>query len=168
MKIAIVFTSRTGNTAQIAQAIREGCQGHEIVAFGAPPQDVSGADLIFAGSWTDKGTCTQEMKDFFAALQGKRVALFGTAGFGLSEMYFASLSDRFQAEVPQENERLGSFFCTGKMPPVVRERYEAQLKEKPGDPKLENMIRAFDLALTHPDQTDLANARAFAAQILEK
>ena len=30
MKIAIVYASETGNTAQIAQAIREGCQGHEL------------------------------------------------------------------------------------------------------------------------------------------
>ncbi len=40
MKIAIVYASETGNTAQIAQAIREGCQGHEIVAFGPLPRDV--------------------------------------------------------------------------------------------------------------------------------
>ena len=30
MKIAIVYASETGNTAQIAQAIREGCQGHAV------------------------------------------------------------------------------------------------------------------------------------------
>ena len=40
MKIAIVYASETGNTGQIAQAIREGCQGHEIVAFGPLSRDV--------------------------------------------------------------------------------------------------------------------------------
>ena len=91
MKIAIVYASETGNTAQIAQAIREGCQGHEIVAFGPLPRDVGEAELIFVGSWTDKGTCAPAVKEFLQGLHGKRVALFGTAGFGLSEMYFASL-----------------------------------------------------------------------------
>ena len=99
MKIAIVYASETGNTAQIAQAIREGCQGHEIVAFGPLPRDVGEAELIFVGSWTDKGTCAPAVKEFLQGLHGKRVALFGTAGFGLSEMYFASLSDRFRAEI---------------------------------------------------------------------
>ena len=90
MKIAIVYASETGNTAQIAQAIREGCQGHEIVAFGPLSRDVGEAELIFVGSWTDKGTCAPVVKEFLQRLHGKRVALFGTAGFGLSEMYFAS------------------------------------------------------------------------------
>lgn len=168
MKIAIVYASETGNTAQIAQAIREGCQGHEIVAFGPLPRDVGKAELIFVGSWTDKGTCAPVVKEFLQGLHGKRVALFGTAGFGLSEMYFASLSDRFRAEVPEENQVLGTWFCPGRMPPAVRARYETQLKEKPGDARLENMLRAYDQALSHPNGTDLADARAFAAAMLAK
>ena len=111
MKIAIIFDSQTGNTAQVAQAIRDACEGHDIVAFGPPPQNVDQAELIFAGSWTDKGFCTAEMKEFLHSLYGKRVALFGTAGFGISELYFASLSDRFKAEVPKGNQVVSSFFC---------------------------------------------------------
>ena len=57
---------------------------------------------------------------------------------------------------------LGTWFCPGRMPPAVRARYETQLKEKPGDARLENMLRAYDQALSHPDGTDLADARAFA------
>ena len=168
MKIAIVFASQTGNTATVAQAIREGCAGHEIVAFGPPPADVGEAELVFAGSWTDKGTCAPEMGAFLAALHGKTAALFGTAGFGLSESYFASLGDRFKGELPADNRAVDAWFCPGKMPPEVRERYEAQLKERPGDKRLENMLQAYDHALTHPDGADLESARAFARSILEK
>ena len=100
MKIAIIFASRTGNTAAVAQAIREGCAGHEIVAFGPPPVDVGEAELVFAGSWTDRGTCAPELGEFLRALHGRSVVLFGTAGFGLSESYFASLGDRFKGEIP--------------------------------------------------------------------
>ena len=91
MKVAIIFASQTGNTAQVALAVREGCSGHEIVAFGPPPADVGEAELVFAGSWTDRGTCAPEMRAFLHTLHGKNVVLFGTAGFGLSESYFASL-----------------------------------------------------------------------------
>lgn len=168
MKIAIIFASRTGNTAAVAQAIREGCAGHEIVAFGPPPADVGEAELVFAGSWTDKGTCAPELGEFLRALHGRRVVLFGTAGFGLSESYFASLGDRFKGEIPADNRVVDAWFCPGRMPPEVRERYEAQLKERPGDRRLENMLQAYDHALTHPDGADLERARAFARTMVEK
>ena len=168
MKIAIVFASRTGNTAAVAQAIREGCAGHEIVAFGPPPADVGEADLVFAGSWTDRGTCAPELGEFLRTLHGRTVVLFGTAGFGLSESYFASLGDRFKGEIPADNRVVDAWFCPGRMPPEVRERYEAQLRERPGDRRLENMIQAYDHALTHPDGADLERARAFARTMVEK
>lgn len=168
MKIAIVFASQTGNTAQAAQAIREGCAGQEIVAFGPPPADVGEAELVFAGSWTDRGTCAPEMKEFLGSLHGKTVALFGTAGFGLSETYFASLGDRFKAEVPADNRVVDAWFCPGRMPESVRARYAAQLAEHPGDRRLENMLAAYDQSLSHPDGEDLESARAFARSILEK
>ena len=168
MKIAIIFASRTGNTAAVAQAIREGCAGHEIVAFGPPPADVGEADLVFAGSWTDRGTCAPELGEFLRTLHGRTVVLFGTAGFGLSESYFASLGDRFKGELPADNRAVDAWFCPGKMPPEVRERYEAQLKERPGDKRLENMLQAYDHALTHPDGADLERARAFARTMVEK
>lgn len=166
MRIAIVFSSATGNTAQVAQAIQEACQGHEIVAFGPPAQNVDRAELVFAGSWTDKGTMTGEMAAFLHTLYGKRIALFGTAGFGLSEAYFAALAERFKGEVPQGNQVVSTFFCTGKMPQAVRERYEAQLAQNPEDNKVQAMLRAFDLALSHPDQNDLEQAAQFAREAL--
>lgn len=167
MKIAIVFDSRTGNTAQVAQAIQTACEGHDIVAFGPPPQNVDQAELVFAGSWTDKGGPTPEMKEFLHGLYGKRVALFGTAGFGISEAYFASLADRLKAEVPKGNQVVSSFFCTGKMPQAVRDRYEEQRKADPEDAKVKAMIQAFNLALTHPDQNDLDQAADFAREAMK-
>ena len=168
MKVAIIFASQTGNTAQAALAVREGCSGHEIVAFGPPPADVGEAELVFAGSWTDRGTCAPEMRAFLHTLHGKNVVLFGTAGFGLSESYFASLGDRFKAELPADSRVVDAWFCPGKMPPAVRERYEAQLAEHPGDRRLENMLAAYDHAKTHPDPGDLEGARSFTRAILKR
>ena len=164
MKIAIVYASETGNTAQIAQAIREGCQGHEIVAFGPLPRDVGEAELIFVGSWTDKGTCAPAVKEFLQGLHGKRVALFGTAGFGGSNAYFDQLAARFAAHLPGGCRLTGHFFCQGKMPLSVRRRYEQMQAENPGDPKVEGMLANFDAALAHPSAADLAAAATFARE----
>ena len=168
MSYAVVFSSKTGNTALLAQTLQKQLPQADCCYFGAPDTAALAADTLYVGFWTDKGTCAPVVKEFLQRLHGKRVALFGTACFGLSEMYFASLSDRFRAEVPEENQVLGTWFCQGRMPPAVRARYETQLKEKPGDARLENMLRAYDQALSHPDGTDLADARAFAAAMLAK
>ena len=73
----------------------------------------------------EKGTCAPAAAAFLHDCRKARLALFGTAGFGISEMYFASLSDRFRAVVPGDSRVLGSFFCPGKMPEAVRDRYPA-------------------------------------------
>lgn len=166
MRIAIVFSSATGNTAQVADAIRTACGGHEIVAFGPPPQDVDRAELVFLGSWTDKGSMASNMLEFVKGLYGKRVALFGTAGFGISETYFKALAEKFKSEIPAGNQVVSTFFCTGKMPAAVRQRYEAQQKANPEDGKIATMLQAYDLALTHPDEEDLAQAAQFAREAL--
>lgn len=168
MKIAIVFDSQTGNTAQVAQAIRTACEGHDIVAFGPPPQNVDQAELVFAGSWTDKGSLTPAMQEFLHSLYGKRVALFGTAGFGGSQAYFDAILQRTQALLPAGNIVLGGWMCQGRMPAAVRVRYEAMAAQNPDDPKPASFLANFDHALSHPDQTDLAAASAFAAEMAAK
>lgn len=80
------FASATGNTALLAEASerQEGAEG--CVYFGAPSEDLSGrldgVETIYAGFWTDKGSCSPEMEQFLSTLAGRKVFLFGTAGFG--------------------------------------------------------------------------------------
>ena len=74
-KYAVVFASATGNTALLAEAIRkaEGAEG--CVYFGAPSEDLSGrldgVETIYAGFWTDKGSCSPEMEQFLSTLAGQ-------------------------------------------------------------------------------------------------
>lgn len=166
MKIAIIFDSRTGNTAQIAGAIREACANETIIAFGSPA-DVSDADLIFAGSWTDKGNFAAPILAFLEGLCGKKAAFFGTAGYGGAREYTDSLAARAVSHLPDGCTVLGSFYCLGKMPPSVRERYVSMLREHPEDQKLPVSIQSFDSALSHPDTRDLQNAKAFALKMLD-
>lgn len=90
----------------------------------------------------------------FASQTGntRRVALFGTAGFGGSDAYFDQLAARFAAHLPGGCRLTGHFFCQGKMPLSVRCRYEQMQAENPGDPKVEGMLANFDAALAHPQR----------------
>ena len=55
MKIAIVVQSNTGNTRQLAEAIQSALPDEMLIYSGAPAPEALQADLIFVGSWTDKG-----------------------------------------------------------------------------------------------------------------
>ena len=60
----------------------------------------------------------------------------------------------------------GAFFCQGKMPMSVRERYVQMMTAHPDDKKLQVSLNNFDTALSHPDEIDLQNARRYARECL--
>lgn len=156
MTYAIVYSSRTGNTEQLARAIRNALPKEACLYFGGPDAAALVADRLYIGFWTDKGSCDEAMAAFLAGVQNKEVFLFGTAGFGSQPAYFQAVLGRVQANLGAGNTLVGSFMCQGKMPLSVRQRYEAMLASPHPAPNLQAMIENFDLALSHPDAADLA------------
>ena len=155
MKYAVVFESRTGNTAKLAEHIKSLISPENLVFFGKPSAYAAQADLIFVGTWTDKGTCCDEIAGFLKGLSGKQIFIFGTAGFGGSPEYFNVITSRIVKNIPSGNIIKGSYFCQGKMPQSVRTRYEAIEKADPV--KAKPMLDNFDKALSHPDKKDIEN-----------
>ena len=154
MNYAIVYSSKTGNTARLAQTIRDTLGEKDCLYFGAPDPAAAEAGLLFVGFWTDKGQADEELTAFLKGLRGKRVFLFGTAGFGGSQPYFDQILDRVQAALDPSNRVVGRYMCQGRMPAPVRARYQAMAAQDPA--KWQPMIDNFDRALSHPDETDLA------------
>lgn len=159
---SIVYTSHTGNTQKLAQVIKETLCSEGCLYFGPPGDEpaAAAAPLIFAGFWTDKGGCGTEMEHFLKGLQGKRVFLFGTAGFGGSEEYFKQILDRVSTNLDSTNTLSGAYMCQGRMPEAVRERYLEIAANKPGGRRIKEMIDNFDTALSHPDEKDFALLRS--------
>lgn len=156
MSYAIVYSSRTGNTAQLAQAIREALPPEDCRYFGTPDPAALAAETVYVGFWTDKGTCDQETAAFLQTLTRQQVFLFGTAGFGGAPAYFQQILGRVQALLGPEVQVLGTYMCQGKMPQAVRSRYQAM----EDSPRRTAMLANFDQALTHPDAQDLAQLQA--------
>ena len=88
MKNAVVFSSKTGNTKQLADEIRNVLPEETIKYFGSPETAPLDADCYYVGFWTDKGHCNAEIGTFLKKIKGKEVFLFGTAGFGGDTEYF--------------------------------------------------------------------------------
>ena len=155
MSYAVVYSSRTGNTALLAQAIREALPREECLYFGEPNARALGAEMIYVGFWTDKGNADESTSDFLKQLHGKNIFLFGTAGFGGSKEYFDKILKKAEHSLDKSNTVFGCYMCQGKMPMSVRQRYEEMKKQPIHLPNLDAMIENFDKALSHPDADDL-------------
>ena len=64
MSYAIVYSSRTGNTEQLARAVRESLPGQECLYFGPPDEAALEAQTVYAGFWTDKGAVMRKWRTF--------------------------------------------------------------------------------------------------------
>lgn len=156
MSYAIVYSSRTGNTAMLAQAIREALPPEECIYFGEPDPRALEAETLYVGFWTDKGSCDEKIASFLESLTGQQVFLFGTAGFGGASAYFDQILDRAAAHLGPQVRLMGRYMCQGKMPQVVRDRYQAMEES----PRRTAMLANFDQALSHPNEEDLARLKA--------
>lgn len=154
-RYSIIYSSRTGNTRLLAEAIRESLPADLCNHFGTDEAGAVESEKLYVGFWTDKGTADEAALALLKRLKYKKIFLFGTAGFGESEAYFQKVLDRVKESIDESNSIIGTYMCQGKMPMAVRERYE-KMKQQPNPaPNLDGLIRNFDRALTHPDDHDL-------------
>lgn len=90
-RIAVVYWSGTGHTEAMAEAVARGCGGELFTASAFAPEMVSAYDAIAFGcpSMGDEQLEESEFAPMFAAckpfLSGKRIALFGSYGWGDGE-----------------------------------------------------------------------------------
>lgn len=155
MKYAIVYSSKTGNTKMLAEALQNMLPHEECVYFGEPNLLAQEAERLYVGFWTDKGSCDAAAEEFLKQLRNKEVFLFGTAGFGGEQAYFECILEKVSQKLDKSCTVIGTYMCQGKMPMAVRERYERMMSAPDHAPNLEKMIENFDKALSHPDENDL-------------
>ena len=156
MTYSIVYSSKTGNTKMLADALHQALPADDCLYFGAPDAQALAAERIYIGFWTDKGTCDAETAAFLAQLTQQEIFLFGTCGFGGGVAYFEQILARVRDLLPESVQLVGSYLCPGKMPHSVRDRYVRIAEEGPAKRShMQKMIFNFDCALSHPDANDL-------------
>ena len=154
-KYSIVYSSLTGNTRMLADAVHEALPQDECEYFGAADTVIPSSELLYIGFWTDKGNADTKTLQLLSQLKNKQIFLFGTAGFGGSDIYFRKILSQVKQFVDASNVIVGEYMCQGRMPQSVRERY-LKMKEAPDHPaNLDVLIQNFDCALSHPDANDL-------------
>ena len=72
---SIVFSSLTGNTKKLAEAIYEVLPKDKCDHFGETGSQVPGSDLLYIGFWTDKGNADKKTLELLSKLKGKKIFL---------------------------------------------------------------------------------------------
>ena len=172
---AIVYCTKTGNTELLANALHDTLDQQACAYAGPLGPDVPTVGRVYAGFWTNRGTCPEEMAAYLRGLRNCEVFLFGTAGFGGGAAYFDRILAHVTALLDKSVTVLGTFMCQGKMPSSVRDYYEQMAsRQAQGDapertadddgsqsgrmvhrPDIKAMLANFDRALSHPDAEDL-------------
>ena len=167
----VLYESETGNTKKIATQIFASLPGMSKDLININERtDFPEAKVYFIGFCVHRGTCSLNMGHFLSALSEKSIALFGTCGTGNYPDYYREIENAARIWIEDDNKYLGAFFCQGKMPLQIRQKYEELLNSSQcKDPKrLNYQIHNFDEAMIHPDKDDYIHAGRFVDSCLSK
>lgn len=153
MRVCIVYSSCTGNTRKVAEAMAEvsGLPCHA-VPYAPAPQDY---DLLAVGFWVRKGLPDARAQRYIQTIQGKNVFYFGTLGaWPQSEHALRCLHAAKALLEEGGNTVLDGFLCQGKVNPQV----VAASQRKGTHPMTAARQERLQEAARHPDENDLQAA----------
>jgi flavodoxin len=172
-KIAIVYSSKTGNTKKVAEGIASALGGTGTVCDLIPVAEAEMTAgkpdyaVYLAGFWVDKGTADPQSLKFLEGLQGVSVGLFGTLGAYPDSGHAKDVEKRMETLVSAKNKFLGCFLCQGKIDPALTEQFKKFPEGHPHAMDEERMARHIEAA-KHPDDADIANAAAACTAMLKR
>ncbi len=166
MKALVVYSSKTGNTKKVAEAV------HGVFPHGTDLYRVEDApspdnyDLIALGFWVDKGLPDAESQNYLNKIKGKQLGLFMTLGAYPDSDHAKKTMQKVEQSL-EGNAILGTFICQGR---VAESLIKSMIKlsgDHPHSITPERQARLLEAA-KHPDQKDLDNARATFTRIIRQ
>ena len=168
MKAKVLYSSKTGNTKLIAEAIFNALPaGAEIHNIGEITS-LGESGLVFFGVWIDKGTMDNASREALPLIATKKVALFATLGAEPDSDHAKRALESVSVLLREQRcEIMGTFICQGKIDPAIIEMMKmmGQGQDNPHRMTPEREARHREAA-KHPDKTDLENAVTFAKAMI--
>jgi flavodoxin len=157
-KTLVAYFSRTGNTQLVAEAIFEALSGDKTIKPMAEAGDLTPYQLIFAGFPVQTHSVPYPVEVFLKSIpEGKKVALFSTHG-SVTGSRLSREALEYASILLAKARLVGTFACRGKVSLKALEI----LMQSPEHEAWADMAAS---AATHPDESDLEDARAFARWI---
>jgi flavodoxin len=154
-KTLVTYYSRTGNTQKVAEAIYETLDGDRTLTPIEEIQAIEAYNLVFVGFPVHSHSVPYRVEEFLKKVPpNKKVALFCTHG-SLTGGRLSREAIEYATILAAKAKILGTFSCRGR---VSLEALTA-LSKSPEHVAWTEMAAS---ASTHPDASDLEDARSFA------
>lgn len=168
MKTLVVYSSLTGNTKKVAEAVAEVMPSCTLCAVEDAPASVEKYGLVGVGFWASKGQPDVKTREWLKGVTNTHLAFFGTLGAKPESEHAKECMEKVEelALMPERgNIVLGSWMCQGKIDPKIVEVMKKLNLDVHRD-LLKDSSR-IEEAARHPDEDDRRAARDFFHQILE-
>ena len=158
MKILVTYFTQTGNTEKVARAIYEAIGATKEILPVDKAKDPAGYDIIICGFPVHAHSVPLSVQNFIKSIPpGKKLALFVTHG-SLRGGELATTAIEHAISLASKLKVLGTFGCRGKVDSKI---VEALLKK----PEHRAWAETTKSAVSHPDESDLEDARHFAQKV---
>lgn len=160
-KSLVIYSSLTGNTKKVAEAVQSVIPNCDIVSIDNLPENLNEYYFTAVGYWVDRGLPDAKSKKLIKSLKNMNVALFGTLGAYPDSPHAKGCirdSETMLKTTGKNNNVLGSFLCLGKIDPKLMD-YMGKFMGDTHPVTPERKARLME-AQTHPDNNDLENAKA--------
>ena len=167
-KWLIVYSSSTGNTRKIAEAIQSGFGVQNADLYSVKDDfSLEDYDNIAVGYWLTRGAPDVSVQALLAKLHNKTVILFQTQGTQLGSEHSVTAFARAAQHLAADCTVLGTFASQGAINPALIARRQGGDGSNPHSATERNKAR-WAAAADHPNQEDFERARDFVAQMQHK
>lgn len=168
-KSLVVYSSLTGNTKKVAEAVQSVIPNCDIFPVENAPENLDDYYFVSVGYWVDRGLPDAKSKKFIKSLKNMNVALFGTLGAYPDSPHALGCIRDSEVMLKKEgsnNNVLGSFLCLGKIDPKLIDYMGKFMGDThPVTPERKERLLQ---AQTHPDENDLEQVKSVFKNFAER
>ncbi len=158
MKALVVYSSQSGNTKKLAEAVYEVLPDEKEIHPVDEAPEPSGYDLVAVGFWFKSGDPDPKSAEYLKKISGTKLFLFATHGAAPDSDHARKGMEAAKA-LAKGAEIVGTFNCQGVVNPGLLEK----VKTRPNPPE---WIGDADSAVGHPDENDLNALKEKVREIL--
>jgi flavodoxin len=158
MKSLIVYSSQSGNTKKLAQAVYESLTGPKDIYPVAAAPDPADYDFVALGFWLQAGKPDPKSAEYLGRIGKKSLFLFASHGAAAGSDHARNAMNAAKSLASEANI-VGTYSCQGKVNPKVLEK--AQTRPEPPV-----WIADAPNAVSHPDEADIAVLKSQISEIL--
>ena len=169
MKSIILYSSLTGNTKSVAEAMASVMpEGTPCVPVKDAPENLADYDTVLVGFWVDRGTANKEAAKLIETLKNPNVVFFATLGMYADSDHARESIEKASELLPNKETLVDGFVCQGKIDPKVIEMMYKMFPPGSAHGQSPERDALHKAAETHPDEQDFANAKEFTKSVLAK